>query len=1055
MAAGVSVLVLHEEATCPICLDYFQDPVLIPECGHNFCRSCLTRSWGQLDSGASCPQCRQSFWPRNILANRQLSRVLEVTKQCGPWGEEGGSFCRMHWEPLKLFCKNHETLICWICDRSQEHRDHWVIPLEEAFQEYQIKVGDCLKAQKEEKIKIVTYGRNTEEKMREMLDLIQRERENTVAKFRELRCWLEEQEKLLLARMEETEKEIVARRDKCLTKHIEELSSLEDLIQEMEKKQQQPANKLLQDIGSVLEKYQAKKPFKNLVAFPLELKWTIWDYRDISVFLKNIMKQFRDTLEVGVQLQKANVILDPDTAHPGLVLSEDRKSIRAVEDQCLPKNPERFENWLYVLGCQEFSTGRHFWEVTVGKKEECVLEASCRDMLLSGLQLQRENVTLDPDTVNPWLVLSEDCQSVKVGEEAQCLPRTPERFDPCFYVLGREGFATGRHGWDVSVGREEAWCLGVSKRSVRRKEEVECGPEAGIWCIGNWGGGYCASDPPAYPPLVLKEEPKSIRVSLNCEGRRVAFCDANTSALLHVYSGASFSGEVLLPSFYMDDKAHLIISPKDNLSLSLCLSLSAEEGAMAAGAPVLELLEEAICPICLEYFRDPVLIPECGHNFCRSCLDCSWGESPSEASCPQCRQTFVPGNILANRQLARVLEVAKRCDLQGEEGGSFCGTHREPLKLFCQDHETLICVVCDRSQEHRDHWVIPLEEVALQEYQIQVGDCLKAQKEEKEKILTYRTETERKMEQMLDLIKKERENTVAEFRELRRCLEEQEKLLLARMEETEKEIVAIRDKWLAKHMEELSSLEDLIQEMEEKQQQPASKLLQDIGSVLEKYQAKKPLENPVDVPLELKWTIWDYRDISVFLKGVTKQFRDTLEVGVELQKANVILDPDTAHPGLILSKDRKSIRAVQDQCLPKNPERFENWLYVLGCQGFSTGRHFWEVTVGDKEVWAVGVARKSMNRKDYIILCPEEGIWEVGKWAGKYRANFPPKYPTLPVTKNLKRIRVSLNCEGGQVTFFDAKTAALLYKFSEAPLAGETLLPSFSLNNNDWLTLSP
>ncbi|XP_025032785.1 tripartite motif-containing protein 15-like isoform X2 [Python bivittatus] len=87
---------------------------------------------------------------------------------------------------------------------------------------------------------------------------------------------------------------------------------------------------------------------------------------------------------------------------------------------------------------------------------------------------------------------------------------------------------------------------------------------------------------------------------------------------------------------------------------------------------------------------------------------------------------------------------------------------------------------------------------------------------------------------MLDLIQKERENTVAEFRELRRWLEEQKKLLLVRTKKTKNEIVAIRHIGLAKVKEELSSLEDLIQEMEKKHQQPASKLLQDIGSVLEK-----------------------------------------------------------------------------------------------------------------------------------------------------------------------------------------------------------------------------
>ncbi|KAK9405738.1 zinc finger protein RFP-like [Crotalus adamanteus] len=326
---------------------------------------------------------------------------------------------------------------------------------------------------------------------------------------------------------------------------------------------------------------------------------------------------------------------------------------------------------------------------------------------------------------------------------------------------------------------------------------------------------------------------------------------------------------------------------------------------MAAEAPLQYLLEEATCSICLDYFQDPVLIPECGHNFCRGCLTGSWGTSESEASCPQCRQTFGPRNVLPNRQLARLVEMARRCeDPWGEDGGRVCPKHREPLKLFCKHHETLICVVCDRCKKHRDHSVIPAEE-AFQEYQLKVGDCLQAQKEEKEKIAAYKTETEQTVQEMLDLIKKEKKNAVAEFRELQRWLKRQEKLLLARMEETEKEILARRDNGLAG----LCSLDDLIQEIEEKHQQPASKLLQDIGSILKKYQAKKTFENPVDLLLEPKWTIWDYNDITVLLKSAMKKLRDTLETGFQLQEVNIILDPDIAHPGCLdISEDQNSIK---------------------------------------------------------------------------------------------------------------------------------------------------
>ncbi|XP_026548032.1 zinc finger protein RFP-like [Notechis scutatus] len=255
MAAGASLQDLLEEATCSICLDLFQDPVLIPECGHNFCRGCLTRSWGTSESEASCPECRQTFAPRSVLPNRQLARMVEVARGCSRHpGEEGGSFCPKHQEPLKLFCKHHETLICVVCDRSKEHKGHSVIPAEEAFQEYQIKVKDCLKAQKEQKEKIATYKRDTEQTVQEMLDLIEKVKKNIVAEFRELQLWLEGQEKLLLTKMEETEEDIMARKEKGLAKHMEEVRSLDHLIQEIEEKLQQPASQLLQDIGSILKK---------------------------------------------------------------------------------------------------------------------------------------------------------------------------------------------------------------------------------------------------------------------------------------------------------------------------------------------------------------------------------------------------------------------------------------------------------------------------------------------------------------------------------------------------------------------------------------------------------------------------------------------------------------------------------------------------------------------------------------------------------------------------------------------------------------------------------
>ncbi|XP_060125833.1 zinc finger protein RFP-like [Zootoca vivipara] len=155
----------------------------------------------------------------------------------------------------------------------------------------------------------------------------------------------------------------------------------------------------------------------------------------------------------------------------------------------------------------------------------------------------------------------------------------------------------------------------------------------------------------------------------------------------------------------------------------------------AAGGHLQRLRDEATCSICLDYFKDPVTIAECGHNFCRSCLIQYWGESEAEASCPQCRQRVQRRGLIPNRQLANMVEIAQNLSLQegreegegkgrmceegkGEGGeGRVCEKHREPLKLFCKEDKAPICVVCDRSKEHKPHEVIPLEE-AFEEYKV-------------------------------------------------------------------------------------------------------------------------------------------------------------------------------------------------------------------------------------------------------------------------------------------------------------------------------------------------
>ncbi|XP_061469463.1 uncharacterized protein LOC133378865 [Rhineura floridana] len=990
MATGGPAKDLFDEVTCPICLDYFKDPVTVAGCGHNFCRACLSQSLGESVAEASCPQCKGTFEQRNLIPHRPLANVLKIliAKKLFLPGVMG-RVCEKHQEPPKLFCKDHESLICLVCDKSKEHENQKMTPLEEISPEFKDQIWNSLETLWQKRQKMLAYKVDTEKESQGLLKQTKAEREKMVAEFRQLHQFLEEQEKLLLAQMEEVETEIAKKRDEHLARLSEELSSLESVIEEMEGKCQQPASELLQDIRSFLQRSQAKENVEDPpVAFPPDLKWRIWDFCDICPFLEGVMKQFRAMLISGLQLQKANVTLDPDTAFALLVLSEDRKSVRC-------------------------------------------------------------------------------------GETPQDLPDNPQRFVSYPAVLGHEGFTAGRHFWDVVVGSEEELGMGVARNSVRRKGDGDLGPEEGVWDLGKWGGKYRASNYSNYPPLSLSEEPKRIRVTLNYEGGRVAFYDADRGALIFAYSAASFSRETLQPLFFVFNKGQLTLSafasfeipPKETPS---CLQRREktkvtlpEKATMAvSGGPVQDLCEEATCPICLEYFRDPVIIPECGHNFCRACLSQCWEKSEAEASCPQCRERVPHRNLIRNRPLANVVEILiakKKLGLQEEkrvEGkGRICEKHQEPLKLFCKDHRTPICVVCDKSKEHENHKVIPLEE-ASQEYKNWISSCLDNLRKEREKILTFKADTEKESQNLLEQTDAERERMMAAFRRLRQFLEEQEKLLLAQMEEVAKEIARKRDEHLARLSKELSSLESSIQEMEDKHRKPASELLQDIGSFLQRALAKEKFQSPAAFPPDLKWKIWDFCDINPFLEGVMKPFRDTLGAGLKLQKENVTLDPDTAHPRLFLSEDHKSVRRADElQDLPDNPERFDSYNYVLGHEGFTAGRHFWDILVEGEEGWSLGVARKSVMRKGEITASPEEGMWCMGKWAGEYRACIPPDYLPLSLSEEPKRIRVALNCEGGRVAFYDADRADLLYTFQAASFSGETLRPFFWIYYNVHLTL--
>ncbi|XP_012494333.1 PREDICTED: E3 ubiquitin-protein ligase TRIM4 [Propithecus coquereli] len=125
---------LQEELTCSICLDYFEEPVSI-ECGHNFCRGCLRRSWTPGGGLFSCPECRQPSAPAALRPNWALARLTEKTRRRRK-GPVPPDLCGRHWEPLRLFCEDDQRPVCLVCRESREHQAHTMAPIDEAFQSY-------------------------------------------------------------------------------------------------------------------------------------------------------------------------------------------------------------------------------------------------------------------------------------------------------------------------------------------------------------------------------------------------------------------------------------------------------------------------------------------------------------------------------------------------------------------------------------------------------------------------------------------------------------------------------------------------------------------------------------------------------------------------------------------------------------------------------------------------------------------------------------------------------------------------------------------------------
>ncbi|KAK2860046.1 hypothetical protein Q7C36_004212 [Tachysurus vachellii] len=526
---------------------------------------------------------------------------------------------------------------------------------------------------------------------------------------------------------------------------------------------------------------------------------------------------------------------------------------------------------------------------------------------------------------------------------------------------------------------------------------------------------------------------------------------------------------------------------------------------MASSSSVL-CEDQLQCPICLDVFTDPVSTP-CGHNYCMICLKEFW-DSSSHCQCPVCKEEFpkrpelrintfisalaAPFNKSVQVKSSTATEKPTQsqvfCDICCEKKcatvksclicmTSYCKTHLEPhervsslkkhklidpvenledyicqkheraLELFCKDDQTCVCKFCTEG-EHKTHNTVPLEEES-REKKIQLGKT----QVEVQQMIQERLKKIEEIKQSLKLNEKTTEKEKADFVEifsnLMSCIERSQAELFKVMEEKQKAADRQAEEFIKELEREITELKRRNTELEQlTHTEDHLHLLQIYPSLCSPPHTQDWTDLTINTHLNVETLRRALSQLQETLREETEEIHKIKLKRIQQYAVDVTLDPDTAHPNLILTDDGKQVTfRDKRQKLPDNPERFDDCFYVLGNEGFTSGRFYYEVQVRGTD-WDLEVVRESVNRKGEITVSTEDGYWCV--WLRnktEYKALDSPPV-SLSLEQAPQKVGVFVDYEEGLISFYDFDVKSHIYSFTGQTFT-EKLYPLFSPCYND------